>query len=276
MRKLNLQEIQSKEFEILCEFDRICRKHHLRYGLCGGTLLGAVRHEGFIPWDDDIDVEMPRPDYKKLMEIAEAEFPSYYRLETPYNNLDTIHAYGKICDLRTELIEFPEGKRIRTHLYIDVFPIDGMPDDRIKQEKHRKKTRRRMLALYGFRVAKYKRNEKMGIFMKCFWRLASAANKMMPAKRLIKRVDKMAEKYEFGTTRYNAVIVAGYGAIEIMPKIVFGFDNEVTFCGRKFFATDKPDYYLTSIYGDYMQLPPEERRIHHEMEAYEAEGEENV
>ena len=270
MKKLNLKEIQSKEFDLLCEFDRVCRKHGLRYGLCGGTLLGAVRHRGFIPLDDDIDVEMPRPDYKKLIEISEKEFPSFYRLETPYNT-DTIHAYGKLCDLRTELIEFPDGKQIHTHLYIDIFPIDGMPNDRIKQEKHRKKTRKRMLALYGFRVAKYKRNEKLNFFKRIFWGCIALTNRLMPSRYLIKRLDKSAEKYPFGTTAYNAVIVAGYGAIEIMPKIVFSFENEVEFCGKKFFATNKPDFYLTSIYGDYMQLPPEEKRICHEMMVYEPE-----
>lgn len=269
MKKLNLEEIQKKEYDILCEFDRICRENNLRYGLCGGTLLGAIRHQGFIPWDDDIDVEMPRPDYMKLVSVAKDVFPEYYELVTPYSDNDTIHAYGKICDLRTKLIEFPESKKIPTHLYIDIFPIDGMPVDPIAQEKHRKKTRKRMLTLYGYKIAKYKLNEKLNIFKKIFWRIAKIVEKIIPNQKLIKKVDKLALKYEFGTTKHCAVIVAGYGAREVMPIQVFDFSNEVVFEGKKFYATSKPDYYLTNIYGNYMQIPPIEQRIHHEMEAYE-------
>ena len=107
-KRLTLEEIQKSELEILIEFDKICKKSNLKYGICGGTLLGAVRHKGFIPWDDDIDVEMPRPDYDKFIGISKNELPNHLVLQTPYTDKLTTHAYGKICDLRTTLFEFPE------------------------------------------------------------------------------------------------------------------------------------------------------------------------
>lgn len=268
MKKLNLKEIQEKELEILCCFDKICRENNIRYGLIGGTLLGAVRHGGFIPWDDDIDVEMPRPDYNKLMRIAEKCFPPHFKMVHPYNDTDTIHAYAKIYDLNTTMIEFPESKKIKGHLYIDVFPVDGMPSDVIAQEKHRKKVRRRMLTLYGFKVAKYKKNQKMSLLKKLFWNLIGMVNYLLPSKFLIKRVDKLAQKYDFDKSKYAGLIVAGYGSREIMPSMVYNFNDNISFCGKSFSSTSKADYYLTSIYGDYMKLPPENERIHHEMEVY--------
>ncbi len=268
MKRLDLSEIQHLELDILIEFDRVCRANGLRYGLCGGTLLGAVRHGGFIPWDDDIDVMMPRPDYNKLMEIANKEFPAHYKLDTPYNDNDTLHAYGKIYDSRTDLVEFPQSKRIPSHLYIDIFPVDGMPNDPIKQEKHRKRVRKKMLALYGFKVAKYNAKCAKNFIKRLFWKFAAFIDRLMPKKKLIKKIDKLVEKYPFDSSKYCAVIVAGYGFREIMPKQVYVFDNELAFEGKNFTVTAKPDYYLTNIYGNYMTLPPEQDRVHHENEVY--------
>lgn len=268
MVNMTLQEIQDAEFLLLCEFDRVCRKNNLRYGLCGGTLLGAVRHQGFIPWDDDIDVVMPRPDYEKLMAIADDELPVYYKLAYPYNDEDTPHAYGKLQDLRTTLVEFPDSKRIETHLYVDIFPIDGMPEDCIQQERHRKKVRRRFLTLYGFKIAKYNKTLPQSLMKKLIWQIISLCDRVVPKHFFIRRVDKIVKKYAFDESKYSAVIVAGYGSREVMPHIVYGFDKEILFRDKIFKVMNKTDYYLTNLYGDYMTLPPEDQRIHHNMEVW--------
>lgn len=271
MKRLNLNEIQEREYNILCEFDKVCRENNLRYGLSGGTLLGAVRHKGFIPWDDDIDVVMPRPDYNKLINISDKVFSEYYKFVNPYSDNDTFHAYGKICDLRTSLIEFPNGKKIKSHLYIDIFPVDGMPNDRVKQEKHLLKVKRRTLMLYVFKIAKYKLNENLNPIKKLFWKTIALIEKVIPPKALARQVDRLAEKFSYGNTKYDAVIVAGYGDREIMPHQVYLFDGEIYFVNKLFKATSKSDYYLTNIYGNYMVLPPEDQRISHEMDVYEIE-----
>lgn len=274
MEKLSLHQIQEKEYIMLRIFATLCEKNNLRYGLAGGTLLGAVRHNGFIPWDDDIDVVMPRPDFYKLLEIADQELPQHYKLVTPYNDNDTFHAYGKICDLKTSLVEFPKGKRVYTHLYIDIFPVDGMPEGLINQGMHMKKTRMRMLVLYAFKVAKYKRNEHLHFPKNIFWGLIACINKLLPEQSLIKWVDSLATKFSFDDSKYRAVVVAGYGAREVMPHVVYQFNHKVLFEKSEFWTYSKPDYYLTNIYGDYMVLPPVDQRICHDAEVFGEEQDE--
>ena len=118
------------ELDIVKELDRICKKHGLKYVMDFGTLLGAVRHEGFIPWDDDMDFSMLRADYEKLKEIAPAELPEYYFLQTPYN--DGIMAnFLKIRDSRTTAIEFFQlDPGVNQGISIDIFPMDDVPEDK--------------------------------------------------------------------------------------------------------------------------------------------------
>lgn len=266
MEKLTLEQLQDIEYEILCNVADLCEKNGLRYGLAGGTLLGAVRHGGFIPWDDDIDIEMPRPDYIKFMKIAD-QLPNRYKLSSPYNDLDNFHAYSKVYDLKTKLVEFPEGKKIDIHVYIDIFPIDGMPDEPIAQERHRLKCRRRMLSMYAFRIAKFKLNETSGV-KKLFWIFLKYIQNYLIKDRQIYYIDRICQKYDFDKSKYCSETIAGYGFKETMPCIVYQFDGRVKFRDREFYTFRIPEYYLTNIYGDYMQLPPENQRYHHDNEAY--------
>jgi len=266
MKKLSLQELQAVEYDILCAVVDLCEKKGLRYGLAGGTLLGAVRHGGFIPWDDDIDIEMPRPDYMKFMKIAD-QLPERYKLSSPYNDVENYHAYSKVYDMKTKMIEFPEGKKINIHVYIDIFPIDGMPDEPIAQEIHRYRCRRRMLSMYAFRVAKYKINETRGI-TRLLWKCVKFVQDRVIKDRQIYHVDRACLKYEFDKSKYCSETIAGYGFKETMPSLVYQFDKKIQFCNREFTTFRIPEYYLTNIYGDYMQLPPEEQRRQHDNKAY--------
>ena len=129
-RPMTVKELQETELEILKAFHRFCEEHHLRYYLSGGTLLGAIRHKGFIPWDDDIDLCMPRPDYMKLVEILkDGQLDQYRYLNTRYLDKDCPSSMIRVCDNRTEL-DFTEYRiPYQIGCWIDVFPLDGLEDD---------------------------------------------------------------------------------------------------------------------------------------------------
>lgn len=138
-----LRQLQMLELDILKELLRVCDKHHLRIFADSGTLLGAVRHQGFIPWDDDIDMAMPRPDYDRLAEIASTEFKHPYFFQNTYT--DPLHVRGH-AQLRnsetTAILETEYDLDINQGIFIDIFPLDGVPDDEAQQEKDKLETKR--------------------------------------------------------------------------------------------------------------------------------------
>lgn len=266
MEKLSLEEMKDIEYDILCDVADLCEKYGLRYGLSYGTLLGAVRHGGFIPWDDDVDIIMPRPDYEKFLKIA-GELPDRLKASSPVSDENNFNTYAKVYDLRTKLIECPEGKRIPIHVYLDIFPIDGLPEDTLKMEKHRRRCRKLMLILYAFRAAKFKVNETKGL-QRGLWKLLSLVQRKFIKNKQINYLNRVALKYDFDKSHYCGIVVAGYGYREMMPSHIFQFDRKVAFRDREFYTLRFTEYYLTQIYGDYMKLPPVEERIAHDNEAY--------
>lgn len=138
-----LRQLQMLELDLLKELLRVCQKHQLRVWADSGTLLGAVRHHGFIPWDDDIDVAMPRPDYDRLAEIAPSEFQHPYFLQTTYT--DPLHVRGHAQlrnSMTTAILEAEYDLDINQGIFIDIFPLDGVPDDEGHQERDKAETRR--------------------------------------------------------------------------------------------------------------------------------------
>lgn len=134
MKEIGLKELQQLELGLLIALDAVCRKHHLRYYMDGGTLLGAVCYDGFIPWDDDIDIKMPRPDYEKLLTLHE-DFPPHVYLDMPRKG-HCEYSFLKLIDRRTVLEEQTGGQMKITGVYLDVFPMDGHPTDSAQCKKH--------------------------------------------------------------------------------------------------------------------------------------------
>lgn len=134
MREISLKEMQKIELDILLAFDALCKTHDLRYYMDGGTLLGAMCYEGFIPWDDDIDLKMPRPDYERFLKLAK-ELPEHIRLETPAKK-QCDYLFAKLVDTRTLLIENPGSLEKRSGVYVDIFPMDGHPEQPEKRTAH--------------------------------------------------------------------------------------------------------------------------------------------
>ena len=134
MKEISLKEMQQIELSLLLELDAVCKKHGLRYFIDGGTLLGAMCYEGFIPWDDDIDLKMPRPDYERLMALS-GEFPAHIQMRCP-TETDCEYTFLKLIDRRTVLIEQAGDRTKKSGVYIDILPMDGHPADGPDYDRH--------------------------------------------------------------------------------------------------------------------------------------------
>ena len=268
MKNLTHQEVQQEELNILLEFDRLCQKNHLRYSLAGGTLLGAVRHKGFIPWDDDIDVCMPRPDYEKLIEIFNDQANTELFFLSPTTEKMAPYPYIKM-QFRNVMIE-EKGFNEVENLWIDIFPVDGLPEERRKLiSVYRKSTFYRKLIifdkwksvqLYGGRHSKLVASGIL-LFVRLYGNVRAVRNSI-----------KLAKKYKYEDSKYVGAVTWGcYGIGERMLKSEYEKLVDVEFEGHTFKAMSCWDSYLTGIYGDYMQLPPEDKRVCHGFKAYRIE-----
>ena len=264
MKQLSLSEIKEIELDILIAFDKYCRENDLTYFLCGGTLLGAIRHNGFIPWDDDIDVFMPRPDYEKLMILTQSKpISSNFRLASYSNkNCFTPTPFYKVFDDRTFVVQ--HYSKIPLKIWVDIFAIDGLPDEQKKINKIYKK-----LSFYktilGICTSDFTYKQKL--YKKIIKYILKPFVHMIGLKNICKRMDRNTVSIKYENSNIVGVKHWGYGPNEAMKKDEL-LPVEHVFEGKKFFIPANYHKYLTNLYGDYMQLPPEEQRICHGIKAY--------
>ena len=265
-KELSLEEIKSIELDILKYVKKVCEENNLRYFLCGGTLLGAVRHKGFIPWDDDIDIALPRDDYLKLIKILDDGHR--YRSLSVYNNEDYYYPFAKIVDTNTILENDNLYPLKELGVYIDVFPIDGLPQKSKKINYHLTKLIILRKLLYLSRIRNCYKSRR-GIILNLLVYVIWFFSRMIGWRRWISIIEKLATKYEYNNSEKVGCVVAGYGKREIMNKEVFEEIIYLEFEGDFFSAPIGYDKYLTNLYGDYMQLPPENKRVSkHGFKAY--------
>ncbi len=267
-----IRRIQLKELEILKVFQEICKRHNLRYFAIGGTCLGAVRHKGFIPWDDDVDVAMPYEDYEKFLEVADSELPEGYETFTPFNQKGDLHEYlSKIHNINTALIEAPCLKDKSAYrywgIYIDIFMVHGMPTS--KKEFRRLS---RAVSFYG----------------KLSRRLRMPMSDEQSLKGLVKYMlsfllQHLGLPYDYFTQKsYNLIKNYPLGCSDkiifpwrkskrdkngwytnIFPYRDFRNTVELPFEDTTITIPAGYDDYLRIEFGDYMTLPPEEKRNNH-------------
>ena len=262
-----LRQLQLVEFEILKKVKAMCEQYGLTYYLIGGTLLGAVRHGGFIPWDDDVDIAMPRPDYERFLEIAKDYFAYPFALSTNDTDPNHLFAFARVIDKRTKVKSTAAKKEQIWYSWIDIFALDAMPANKI-HFLLRKNHIYYAKAMFKFSVF----DEMVGInqpdrpFHQRF--LIALANKMqferfMNPKKQIHRFNKVLSMYPYEKGKYAVNMLGGYQFKSLMEKEVFGKYTELSFEGEPFRVPEKYDVFLTRIYGDYMKLPPEDRRNKH-------------
>ena len=260
MREIQFEEMKKIELNILIYFTEVCEENNLRYYLGGGTLLGAVRHKGFIPWDDDIDVMMPRPDFQKLLSLSINN--ENYNIIKP-GTAGYYYNFAKLVDTRT-ILEEKGIKRIDgLGVYIDIFPLDGMPetpDDRKKRFKELNSIRKRINNTCLLRP-KFHRNP-FAYLNAC--RIYNS-NKNIDLSSLQKKYLDSALKNSFDDSEFVFAAGGAYGARDIFPGKWFEKEIELQFENLSVKAFNGYDFYLTQLYGDYMTLPPEDKRVtpHH-------------
>ncbi len=252
MNKIEDQEYKQILLDVLTAFDQFCRKNHLRYSLDSGTLIGAVRHKGFIPWDDDIDVIMPRKDYDILVEKSD-ELPSRYRFISIDNEPNYSAPLAKIYDSKTKLIETEHRDKVEIGAYVDIFVLDYIPEGKLKRSllfwKASLCKRIWGVSVYApktdLAIEKALRNWalKNKIGRKCSLYIEKIARKQKKSK-LVCRLLFNGVGYRKNT--FNASILDEY--------------IDIQFEGKPFKAFSQYDLFLRQLYGDYMKLPPEDKR----------------
>lgn len=258
MQPLSLSEIKNIELNILIFLDRICKENGLRYYLCGGTLLGAVRHQGFIPWDDDIDVSMPRPDYDKLLDLLSDN--TEYSILAPMDK-GYYYNFAKLVDSNTQLIEYGYNSISNMGIYIDIFPLEGMPDNDQTRRQHCAKLLkvRKQINSYSYTAPKLRKN----IFAYLRTCYLYFRNKLISLDYWQKKYLQIASKYSYEKSQYVFASGGAYKTKDIFPKAFFSKGVNLQFENQSFTCPTEYSAYLTHLYGNYMQLPPEDKRVSH-------------
>lgn len=248
-----LRKAQLRLLDILVEIDKVCRKNNIPYWLDFGTLLGAVRHKGFIPWDDDVDITILRKDQKRLYKALELELPKKYVVQNHKTDRNYYLAYGRVVDTTSEVVSIHKTEFAKEHngLFVDIFPV----------EKGSVKIKTAFDTIYGrtFRRINHFSSSKTDYMIACVlyppcWLLEKALRCFFS----VFRVNNLIYSYaiDFFTLMRNK---------RVNPKTIFPL-SEIEFEGHKFLCPGNYDAYLTNIYGDYMQIPPVEKRQIHSLE----------
>ena len=270
MRKLDLNDIKQYELSILKSFDEFCAQNNLDYSLCGGTLLGAVRHRGFIPWDDDIDVMMPRKDYDRLLYMRDVSlegFPDYLVFASWHNKLIN-YPFIKLLDKRITIdSKYHESNDQKmNNLWIDILPVDNIPNDQkiVARLFNKAGLMRKIICVKFAKVGEGK--TKIKALLKP---IAKIIFKPFSIYKLDKRLDDISKAYKHKKTNRVGIVLWGlYGLGECIDRKGFYKKIDLEFEGHKFKAISNYKEYLSGIYGDYMTLPPEDKRTTHDMVAY--------
>lgn len=254
MAEYEIRPLQMKILEILQAVDKTCKDNNLRYYLTAGTMLGAVRHKGFIPWDDDADIAMPRKDYDYLMQNFSKILPERFEVRCMENVNEFSAPFAKVYDKTTTLIE-------KTYIesfggvYLDIFPLDGVPDSKFKQWWH------------FFRYQYYKKVNylvyrdpyKHGHGPACW--IPLLAQKLYSKQWIKKKLRQLMMSYDYDKS--NLVVDHDDGWKGVLKKEIIGKPTPIMFEGYEFLGVEQYDKYLSQKYGDYMMIPPHNKQHQH-------------
>lgn len=260
MEKLSIDEVKIVAFEVLNHFKSFCEENDLQFFLSNGTLLGAVKYQGFIPWDDDIDVFVPRKDYDKLIKIYEDT--EKYQLFSPERNPKYKFPFAKLCDMSTIKEEENIDNGVSLGIDIDIFPLDCCTIHMCHPIVQKRVT----IYYFGCCLSKFISPQKRSFYKR--WIIRYCQHKgfdyfYQKFSRILKKESSLGE------THKGCLIWPVYGKREILPAEVFSATVQVEFEGALFPAPIGYDTYLRSLYGEYEKDPPlEKQKTHHNFNAY--------
>lgn len=264
MRELTQQEFKEIEIDILKNFDRFCKKNGIRYSLGEGTLIGAIRHKGFIPWDDDIDVIMLREDFERFKKLYTDD-----RFELVYTKEKGVFPffYMRLADTKT-VVDFPNiDPYFEGGVWIDILPIDNIPDSD-EELREREKQLARLFRIYRTKTRKGW-NNKTRFVKNLAYVFIKAITFPISTKWLRGQIEKIMTSDNDKQTNSKSFLTNYYHHPYRFPSHVFDGDVLVEFEGDKYPAIAGYDEYLRCEYGNYMELPPVEKRIaHHGFDVY--------
>jgi len=256
-----LKKLQDIELEILQEIVRICEDQKLTYFLVGGTLLGAIRHKGFIPWDDDLDIAMPRNDYENFLKLCQTKLSPKYYLHCNQTDPDYWLPFAKVRKNGTIFEENPLTS-INSHkgIYVDIFPLDNANKQKSIIQDVQAKITKRLSSLVihkrGLNVAEPRR-----------WRLTNILLKILRTTKL-QTLTKLQTKVMSYNNNYGSEYYVNLGSNynyikQTIPKNIYHPPIKVEFKGTLYNVPHDWAYVLKRIYGDYMKIPPAEKRVTH-------------
>lgn len=250
-----MKKVWAIEMDLLREFISLCEQHHLQYWVDGGTLLGTIRHKGFIPWDDDLDVWMPREDYDKLLQIRPEEIPTPYFLQTPLNDEDYYCPFARLRNSNTTGILISKNNRCNNGIYIDIVPGDGLSKIRIIQ-----KLRAVRIQANNIAATAYVFNVNPNILTRSIHKILHWPIFRYDPRRVFQKINRISSRIPWREA-------------EQVGDVAFSFyPYDRLYHSKKYFETtiQKPfehmmvnvpggyDGLLSDLYGDYMTFPPAE------------------
>lgn len=263
MNYLTLDEIKQAELNILIAFDDFCKREGFYYTLAGGTLLGAIRHKGFIPWDDDIDVMIPRDEYNRLLKALKNKKINEDLDVLAPGDSGYFYPFAKIYNNKT--IAEMEDNTSKHGIWIDVFPMDNLPENDVLCKKLFRKTRFwRAVVISMTTKLSGEKNAKKKIAKLVLKMYAGIYGK----ENVVKKSNQISQQYNNSSCKYIGGALWGYGTGERLDKKSYLTPCDVEFERHIFNAPKCWEEYLIGLYGEYMKLPPVEKRQTHHLKAW--------
>ena len=268
-----LRSLQMVELNIIRIFSEICERHHLRYYMVGGTMLGAIRHKGFIPWDDDVDVAMPRPDYEKFLDIVTDELPAGYSFLNYRQGGAYLRYFSRIVDKNVAVTNASNTVKIIENAWLDIFPLDGMPrtaPGRMLHFWHMTFWRFFYHASCFRQLVNLRRPGRplyQRMLIKFMQKTHIGAN--LDTRKIMVRIEKMLLKYPYDSSEYMISLFGSYMTREIVDKKLLGKGKKYPFETLMLRGPEQYDAFLTHFYGDYMTPPKDMDKDKHNIEKIE-------